>query len=153
TVVLRTRDLSPRLSDAEVTVARQRIEAMLQAPFVLNVEQKTYTWSPEEIALMLRVARVPKDSATDRINVALDQYLVDKRLVAIPDETGGGSVNPRVAWNNGDLKIIKPGKPGLRIDESMARDMIMAAIPGQERELALPVREVDPQVTEANLHS
>jgi vancomycin resistance protein YoaR len=153
TVVLRTRDLSPRLSDAEVVAARQRIEAMLRSSFILNVEQKTYTWSPEEIALMLRVARVPKDSATDRINVALDQYLVDKRIIAIADETGRGSVNPRVAWNNGDLKIIKPGKPGLRIDETRASDMIMAAIAGRERELALPVREVEPQVTEANLHT
>ncbi|MFL5800565.1 MAG: VanW family protein [Roseiflexaceae bacterium] len=153
TIALRTRDLPPRLNDAEVAAARQRIEAILQGPFTLSVEQKTYTWSPEEIALMLRIARVPKDSATDRIAVTVDQYLVDKRIRAIADETGRGSVHPRVAWNNGDLKIIKPGKPGLRIDEAKARDMIMAAITGRVRELALPVREVAPQVTEANLHS
>ena len=58
-----------------------------------------------------------------------------------------------MAWNNGDLKIIKPGTPGLRIDEAKARDMIMAAIGGSQRVLDLPVREVAPQVTEANLHS
>src|SRR5205085_445196 len=55
-------------------------------------------------------------------------------------------------WNNGDLKIIRPGKPGARVDEPQARDLIIASIAGQNRTLALPVREVTPQVTEANLH-
>jgi vancomycin resistance protein YoaR len=153
TVALRSRDLPPRLNDAEVATAKQQINAIVQSDFTLNVEEKSYTWTPREIALMLRIGRVPKDPANDRIAVALDQYLVDKRIIAIANETGRGSVHPRVAWNNGDLKIIKPGTPGLRIDEAKARDMIMAAIGGSQRVLDLPVREVAPQVTEANLHS
>ena len=58
----------------------------------------------------------------------------------------------RQAWNNGDLKIVKPGKSGLRLDEAQAKAAILAAISGPSRTLALPVREVQPQVTEANLH-
>jgi vancomycin resistance protein YoaR len=152
TVAVRTRSLPPRLGDAEVAVARAQIEAMLQAPLTLKADQKTYTWSPEEIALMLKIARVPKDTQTDRIAVAIDQYQVNRRVRLIADETGRGSVNPRVAWNGGDLKIIKPGKPGMRLDEEAASNMIIAAIGAPDRTLTLPIREVAPQVTEANLH-
>jgi vancomycin resistance protein YoaR len=153
TVELRTRDLPPRLHDAEVAAARARIEAILQGPLTLQVERKEYTWTPEEIALMLRIGRVSQSATSDRIDVILDQYQVDRRMRKIADETGRGSVNPRLAWNNGDLKIIKPGKPGLRLDETKARELIVASIAGANRTLVLPVREVDPQVTEANMHN
>jgi vancomycin resistance protein YoaR len=152
TVDLRTRDLTPRLLDAEVASARARIEAMLQGPLTLQVERKEYVWTPEEIALMLRIGRVPRDAVSDQINIALDQYQIDRRMRKIADETGRGSVNPRLAWNNGDLQILKPGKPGLRLDETKARDLIIASIAETNRTLALPVREVEPQVTEANMH-
>jgi vancomycin resistance protein YoaR len=109
-------------------------------------------WEPAELALMLDIARTPASAGTDRIAVELNRYQVARRVRTIADETGRGSVNPRVAWNGGDLKIIKPGKPGLRLDEAQAEAAIVAAVVGPNRELALPIREVEPQVTEANLH-
>ncbi len=152
TVALHTRELQPRLGDAAVAQARTTIEAMLQAPLTLNVDDKTYVWQPIEIALMLDISRVPVDSGTDTIVVALNPYQLNRRITAIADETGRGSVNPRVDWNNGQLKIIRPGKPGLRMDEDQARAAILAAIVTPKRALALPVAEVAPQVTEANLN-
>lgn len=152
TVAVQTRDVQPRLNDAAVASARQQIEAMLQAPFMLKVEKKEYTWQPSDIALMLNIARVPADSSADRVAVALNPYHLNKRIIEMANETGRGSVNPRVAWNDGNLKIIKPGKPGMRMDENQALTDILAAIGTPQRELALPVREVAPQVTEANLN-
>jgi vancomycin resistance protein YoaR len=153
TIALRTRTLPPRLDDAAVKDARQRIEAILQGPLTLTVGDKQYVWEPEDIALMLQIARVPNDSTTDRVDITVNRYQVDRRVIQIADETGRGSVNPRVSWNNGDLKIIRPGKPGLRVDERKAAEVILASVGSQDRVLALPVREVEPQVTEANLHS
>ena len=40
TVALKTRDLAPRLDDAAVADARARIEAILQGPLTLEVEEK-----------------------------------------------------------------------------------------------------------------
>lgn len=57
-----------------------------------------------------------------------------------------------MAWNNGNLKITKPGKPGLRLDEARARDMVLAALTGRDRTLELPMVATDPPITEANLH-
>lgn len=153
TVVLKTRELAPRLDDAAVADARTRIEAMLQGPLTLEIEKKQYVWTPEEIALMLDIGRVPQNSTNDTIAVALNSYQVGRRMRQIADETGRGSVNPRVDWNNGDLRILKPGKPGLRLDETQASAAIGVAVTGANRVLALPVREVDPQVTEANLRT
>lgn len=152
TIALRTRELAPRLSDAEVEAAKQQINTILQGDLQLNVEGKSYTWTPEEIALMLQIARVPKDDSSDRIAVELNSYQINKRIVAIADETGRESVLPRVAWNNGDLRIIKPGVPGVRLDEAKAHDLIVAALNSSQRTLDLPTREVATQVTEENLH-
>ena len=151
TVALKTRELAPRLDDARVADARAQIHAMLQGPLTLEVEKKQYVWAPEEIALMLDIGRVPQTGGSDKIAVELNAYQIGRRVRQIADETGRGSVNPRVDWNNGDLRILKPGKPGLRLDEAQASAAIVAAITGADRVLALPVREVAPQVTEANL--
>lgn len=151
TLTLRTRDLPPRLDTAAAEQARQQIEAMLQAPLTLTVADREYVWSPEEIALMTEVARVRQDAQNDTFSVALNAYLVERRLRAIADETGRGSVNPRLDWNGGNLRILEAGKPGLRVDEAAAHEQIVAAIASPQRQLALPVREVEPQVTEANL--
>jgi vancomycin resistance protein YoaR len=153
TVALKTRDIAPRLNDAAVADARARLESILQGPFTLEVEKKQYVWMPEEIALMLDIGRVPQNSAIDSIAIQLNAYQVGRRVRQIADETGRGSVNPRVEWNNGDLRILKPGKPGLRLDEAQAGALIGAAISGSNRVIALPVREVAPQVTAANLHT
>jgi len=153
TVALKTRKIAPRLDDAAVADARARIEAMLQGPLTLEVENKQYVWTPEEIALMLDIGRVPRNSASDTIAVELNSYQVGRRVRQIADETGRGSVNPRVDWNNGDLRIFKPGKPGLRLDEAQASAAIGVAVARADRVLALPVREVAPQVTEANLRT
>jgi vancomycin resistance protein YoaR len=152
TVELRTRELPPRLDDAAVADGKARIEAMLQGPLTLTTENAEYVWQPNELALMLNIARIDQANGTDTIDVALNRYQVDRRIRKITDETGRGSVNPRVAWNNGDLQIVKPGKPGVRLDEQQAVAMIYAAVSGANRTLALPLREVEPQVTEANLH-
>jgi vancomycin resistance protein YoaR len=153
TVALKTREIAPRLDDAAVADARARIEAMLQGPLTLEIETKQYVWMPEEIALMLDIGRVPHTSTSDTIAIQLNGYQVGRRVRQIADETGRGSVNPRVEWNNGDLRIFKPGKPGLRLDEAQASAVIAAAVAGTDRVLALPVREVEPQVTEANLRT
>jgi vancomycin resistance protein YoaR len=151
-VALRTRDLPPRLDDAAVAAGKAKLEAMLQGPLTLKGENTEYVWEPGELALMLNLARIPQGDGTDLFDVSLNRYQVDRRIRKIADETGRGSVNPRVAWNNGDLKITKLGKPGIRLDEAAAEAMIFSAIGGADRTLALPLREVQPQVTEANLH-
>ncbi len=149
-VAIRTRDIQPRLSDAAAETARAELAAILQ-PISITADGKTYDWTPELIAPMLDIARVPADDATDRVQIDVNRSLVATRMAAIADDIGRGSVNPRVAWNGGDLKIIRPGQAGLRLNEDAATAQVIAQLRAPERTLALPVEEVAPQVTEANL--
>jgi vancomycin resistance protein YoaR len=149
-VALQTRTLPPGLGDATVEGARRQLETILQAPVELSLDGEQYSWSQEEIARLLRISRVPGDGA-DRVVVTVNRQPVETWLTTLADETEKPGVLPRVDWNGGDLKITKPGVAGSRLDETRARDMFLAALNGPERQIALPVRAVDPPVTEANL--
>jgi len=102
--------------------------------------------------LMLDVARVAEDETSDRIAINLNPVQIERRVRKITDETGRGSVNPRVAWNDGNLQIIKPGQTGLRLDQDGTRAALFGWT-GGERTLALPVNVVQPDVSEANLRT
>jgi vancomycin resistance protein YoaR len=151
TIPLQTREIPPRLDDATVAAARAQIETILQGPLTLRVGKNEYEWTVADLADMIIINRVPSAEG-DRIAVTLDQDMIARRIRQIADETEKPGTRPRVAWNNGDLKIIKPGKPGLRLDEARARDMVIAAAMGRDRTLDLPMVPTDPPVTEANLH-
>jgi vancomycin resistance protein YoaR len=150
-IPLQTREIPPRLDDATVAAARAQIETMLQGPLTLRVDKNEYEWTVADLADMIIINRVPSAEG-DRIAVTLDQDMIARRIRQIADETEKPGTRPRVAWNNGDLKIVKPGKPGLRLDEVRARDMVIAAVMGRDRTLELPMVPTDPPVTEANLH-
>ncbi|WP_448543616.1 VanW family protein [Roseiflexus sp.] len=151
TIPLQTREIPPRLDDATVAAARAQIETILQGPLTLRVDKNEYEWTVADLADMIIINRVPSAEG-DRIAVTLDQDMIARRIRQIADETEKPGTRPRVAWNNGDLKIMKPGKPGLRLDEARARDMVIAAAMGRDRTLDLPMVPTDPPVTEANLH-
>jgi vancomycin resistance protein YoaR len=150
-IPLQTREIPPRLDDATVAAARAQIETILQGPLTLRVDKNEYEWTVADLADMIIINRVPSAEG-DRIAVTLDQDMIARRIRQIADETEKPGTRPRVAWNNGDLKIVKPGKPGLRLDEARARDMVIAAAMGRDRTLDLPMVPTDPPVTEANLH-
>ena len=151
TIPLQIREIPPRLDDATVAATRAQIETILQGPLTLRVGKNEYKWTVSDLADMIIINRVPLDEG-DHITVTLDQNKIEKRIRQIADETEKPGTRPRVAWNNGNLKITRPGKPGLRLDEVRARDMVIAAVMGRDRTLELPMIPTDPPVTEANLH-
>ncbi|MCS6940810.1 MAG: peptidoglycan binding domain-containing protein [Roseiflexus sp.] len=151
TIPLQTRELPPRLDDATVAAARSQIETILQGPVVLRVGNRVYEWTVRDLADMIIIERIPSAEG-DQIEVTLDQRALEQRLRQIAAETEKPGTRPRVAWNDGNLKITRPGKPGLRLDEARARDMVLAALMGRDRVLELPMVPTDPPVTEANLH-
>ncbi len=151
TIPLQTRELPPRLDDVTVAAARSRIETILQGPLSLRVGKNEYEWTINELADLIIIERIPANQG-DEIVVTLDRSAIEQRLRQIADETEKPGTRPRVAWNNGNLTITKPGKPGLRLDEARARDMVLAALNGRDRTLELPMVATSPPITEANLH-
>jgi vancomycin resistance protein YoaR len=150
-VALRTRSLGPLLHDEEVAAAQQAAQAILQGPLILEADGNAFEWTVSDLAQLLRIKRVAGADGRDRLELSLDHTGIARRLWDIASTTGRGSVNPRVDWNGGDLQIIKPGKPGLRVDEQRAEEMIRAAVTTPDRLIQLPFTSVRPAANEETL--
>lgn len=151
-VPVRTRLLMPLLDDVDAQHAQRLITTMVQAPLTLNAQDQSWEWSVEDLARMVRIHRTPKANGVgDDLAVTLDPFLVRKRIHEIADATATGRVYPRLAWNGGDLTIIQPGEPGIRVDEAKAEQAILDAVSTSNRQVEIPFRTADPLVTEDTL--
>jgi vancomycin resistance protein YoaR len=153
TVVLRTRELLPTLDNGDVTEAQQEVDRLLSDSLVLQTENETWEWNPDELVQMIRVSR---ESATnsqgDQLVVELDQSMIRERLEEIAEASRTGGTYPRVDWNNGDLIITEQGEPGRIVDTEQAEELVIDALAGiNNRTVDLPFQTADPVVTAENL--
>jgi vancomycin resistance protein YoaR len=149
-VMLRIETLPPRINDNAIATARARLATLLAKPLILKADDQEYVWAPETLASFVTITQ-PLDADRAPIGLLIDAERVQAHLISIADLTEVQGTYPRVAWNGGDLQITKPGKPGRRLDEAQAQDLVLRALRGQERTVELPWRATDPPVTEANL--
>jgi vancomycin resistance protein YoaR len=151
-IALRTRELSPRLSDSAARAAQQQISDLLAGPLAIQVADESFAWSLDDLARLVRVDRAIAGSE-DALSVNLDLDQIRAKVAALADATEQKGAYPRVAWNNGALQITREGTPGERIDQDRAVGMIVAALsaPASQRSLSLPFVAVPPPVTAANL--
>ncbi len=154
TIALRTRELQPRLSDAAVKEAESAIAAILAGPVTLTVEgvDEPYVWPLDELARLVRVERAT-GPAGDTLAVSIDGAPIREQLATIAEATQVAGEHPRLDWNDGDLRIIREGTPGLRLDVARAEELVLGALgrPAAERSLAMPLSEVPSPVTAATL--
>lgn len=152
-VDLQIRELLPRLNDIEVQRTKAKLEPMLDAPLTLTYKDEEYIWQPGMLASLISVARVAATGTQDTLKISLNEATIEREIKALADQTQKDGTLPRVAWNNGDLKITKAGKNGSRIDEAQALSGVLATIMSGGDSYELPNLILDPPVTEANLHS
>jgi vancomycin resistance protein YoaR len=154
TVVLRTRELEPRLQDSAVRDAQARIDAILAGPITLNVPgaAEPFFWPLDDLARLVRVERRPAENG-DTLAVSIDTAQIREKLVALADATEQRGDLPRLNWNQGALEIFEEGTAGTRLDEPRAEELVLSALaaPAGARTLDLPTREVPSPVTAANL--
>ncbi len=151
TVQMQVRELLPRLADAPVQAAATQIQSILSTSIELTLDKNSYTWQPSDIAKLVHTTRMVADSG-DSVSVQIDVYAIERQIRQIADATEIPGTRPRVAWNNGNLKITKAGNNGWRIDEGRARELIVTGLNGGPRAIELPMRETMPPVNETNLN-
>jgi vancomycin resistance protein YoaR len=154
TVALRTRAVAPRLSDGAVQDAREELARLLAGPITITVEgaRTPIVWSLEDLARLVRVER-QAGAAGDTLAVTVDRARLRAKLADLAEKTAIPGRLPRVDWNGGDLRIIKEGVPGRRLDVARAEEMVLAAFaaPATAREVTLPLSQESLPVTAANL--
>lgn len=151
-VSLRTRELEPRLSSESIAEARRTAEAMLLSPLELVFNENSYELDQATLADMIVLQRVETDTGSI-LNAQLDQTKLEKWATKLADKIGRSSVEPRVNWSGGNLKIFREGRIGYRLDVKATVDMINGAVTTITRKLDLPVEEVQPRVTAETLSS
>ena len=150
-VTIRTRTLDPMLTSEGIAEAKRTIDAMLQGPMLLQFNKQTFPISQTDIVDMIRIRRVASPSG-QMLNAQLDQQKLTRLVTRLADKIGRESVEPRVAWNGGNLQIIKEGRSAYRLDIPGTIARLNDAILGSNRTIALPVNEVQPAATAATLN-
>jgi vancomycin resistance protein YoaR len=147
-VVLRTRTLTPALTDAGMAPAIAEARALLAGPLVLRRAEQSWTWQPDKLAELLAIK-----AEHDNMIVEVDPDRVARAVEKLAQLVDSGTAEPRVAFRSGKLKITQPGQTGWRLKQPEAVAAISQALRQPRRELALPVQELTPQVTAKTLPS
>jgi len=150
-VTVATKALASRISDQAIKEAQARFYQLIGQPVVLKVGKKEYMWGSDELARMVDVAQVTVEGQSDRFALSLNPYMLERRISAIADETSTPHVNPRLSWNNGDLLITDPGKPGWRVNQYEGRDLVIAGVDQSNRTIELLPRHVPVPINQSNL--
>jgi vancomycin resistance protein YoaR len=151
-IPIKTDTLIPMLESGDIAEAKRTADAMLQAPMDVRFvqENQTFTLSQVEIADMIAVSRVDGPSGPT-LNTQLNQDKLKKWATKLADKIGRASIEPRVAWNGGNLQIVQPGRTAYRLDIDQTVSRLNEMIVGSNRALDLPVEEVQPQATPETL--
>ncbi len=152
-VTVATRELSPRVSNAAIQAARARVVDLISQPVTIKVNNKEFVWSSEDLARMIEIVQQSDKNGIDSYQVFLNPYQIERRMEVIGETTQTIPVYPRVAWNGGDLQIIKAGAPGWRINKHESRDLLVNNVDQGIRTIELNPRYVAVPIDKNNLAS
>lgn len=152
-VTLATRELPMNITQAAKDEAQQRLTTLVGQPFVVKVGEFEYTWTSEELARMVEYVQADANGNPSGYTLTLNPYMIERRIEKIAEETQTKPVYPRVKWDNGVLRITRPGVAGWRLNKQEARDLITANINNGVRSVTLVPRYVPIPVNETNLNS
>jgi vancomycin resistance protein YoaR len=152
-VTVATRELSPRVTNAAIQAARARVVDLISQPVTIKVNNKEFVWSSDDLARMIEIAQQSDKNGIDSYHVFLNPYQIERRMEVIGETTQTIPVYPRVAWNGGDLQIIKAGAPGWRINKHESRDLVVNNVDQGIRTIQLNPRYVAVPIDKNNLGS
>jgi vancomycin resistance protein YoaR len=145
-VAVRTRTLSPAIDDAAMAPVIAEAQQLLKSRLVLKQGDRSWEWDEERIASFVGV-HVEHGS----VSLEIDQDRLARQVEKLAQVVDSGSVEPRVAFRDGELKIVGDGTTGLRLDQNRAADEIVTALRSDNHSLALPVETVNPHITPQTL--
>jgi vancomycin resistance protein YoaR len=148
-VPVRTRRLDPSIGDAALVAAQSEAMALLQSSIEMRHNERVWVWSPERLAELLRVEPV-----AGRLELRVDAERLARAVEGLAQQVDTGTAEPRVRFTNGALQIVEPGRPGWRLRQeettTALQQLLLSASP-VTRTLTLPVDELQPRITAANL--
>lgn len=152
-ITLATRELLPRVNDSAIQAARARVVDLISQPVTIKVNDEEFVWNSDDLARMIEIVQQTNKNAPDSYNVFFNPYQIERRMEVIGVTTQTVPVYPHVAWNGGDLQIIKAGAPGWRINKHESRDLVVNNVDQGVRTMELNPRYVAVPINKTNLAS
>jgi vancomycin resistance protein YoaR len=146
TVALRTRTLDPALSDEEIAAAVEYARATLSEPLILREGDRSWTWDQERLAEMVAVTVVDGSMVAE-----IDPDRLARAVEKLAQVVDSPSVEPRVTFRDGRLRIAEEGRTGTRLQQEDAVEQIARALRFGRHIVELPMEEVTPQITAESL--
>jgi vancomycin resistance protein YoaR len=148
-VTLRTRLLEPTVDDKALQVAEARARKMLSSPLKLTHGERDWVWDQERLAELLAV-----ESVGERLIVQVDEEQLTKAVERLAQFVDSGSAEPRLRFTNDVVQIVQPGQIGWQLRQAEAAQVISTTLSQRQsaaRTVALPVDDIQPQISAANL--
>ncbi len=156
-ITLRTREIVPTVRDSDIAATVDQLEMMLAGPIVFTstdppcVPGCRWEWTPRQVADWLHLKPTTTPEGRPLLTVQVDQTALQHALVPVARTLQRDGQLPRVSWNNGDLKIIQAGTPGVGLDVSSALTHFNTALQGGPRSFELALAETPPPVIDSDL--
>ena len=132
-------ETQPGRTEKDLEAARVTLSRMLSGPVALEFEGKRWSLSQKEIAALVTVdqrAGIPTPA------VSLNEQPLAQMVDRIAAEIDQPKMYARYDWNGGNLKLLRQGQDGRKVDRTRALASLKDAISGDQRVVALPV-EID----------
>lgn len=143
-VTLRGVPVPPSIAAADLQPARRTVATLLGADVTVTLAERSWTVSPDDLALALVM---PDDPVLDRARI--DPDALDEVLSPIAAEVNHPPQNATVAWDGG-LYVIEEGYAGVDVDLERLGLEVTAAAATDARSVDLPVTFIPPTVDATN---
>lgn len=135
-LALPIRQIPPRRTTAELESLRQALESLRALPLTLRAGDRSWTLD--------RSLLVTFDEASDHGNLQPDEAAIGRALVGLARAIDVSPQPSRLVREDGRVRELVWGTPGVELDQAAARQLIGAAIRQGAATLDLPLREVAP---------
>lgn len=139
----------PLIPQSEITATAKTLQTFLSAPLVAKHGAKQFTIEPQRISQkLLQLGRNADPAAAQHFTVGFQQENLKAIVADWADEIDTAPQNARIAWNNGQLAVLKESEDGVKVDQEKAIAAVKAAVATPDkRTVELPINTSQPKVS------
>ncbi len=142
TVDLPVGETPPAVVEANLEPTRTALNKMLAGPLTLKFDNRTWTLSQREIANLLPL--VALGNGTPGKSPELDDDGLVRYVRRLKQEIDQGPQKARLAFNAGQVRVVREGRPGYELQADEAVAAIESQIASDNRTVLLPVKVSPP---------
>ncbi len=137
--------VQPVLGDTELQAATKLTSDILSGPLIIRHETQAWTIRPEQLRRWLGFQGTASDAQAALVP-ALTKAKVAGFVANIAQQIDNPPQDARLLRESAtSVRVLRPGKPGLIVDQDTALERILAAsVSADQREVILPVRVAEP---------